>query len=83
MKLEQLLRMTVPVPAGCVAPEGTPMSPEFMVSVQEIAEDGVRIIVHACGHDSETLDRWVISDHLLTLDAMDQRRRLLPRTTGA
>lgn len=82
-RLEDLLRVTVPVPAGCVAPEGTPMSPEFRVAVQEVAEDGVRIIVHALGHNSDTLDLWVIGDSLLTLDAMEQRRRLLPKTTGA
>ena len=56
MNLEELLRMTVPVPAGCVAPEGSPMSPEFRVSVQEVGEDGVHFIIHAVGHDSETLD---------------------------
>lgn len=54
--LEQLLRMTVPVPAGCIAPEGTPISPEFRVSVQNIFDESVRIIIHANGHDSDTLD---------------------------
>lgn len=67
MNLEQLLRMTVPVPAGCVAPEGTPMSPDFRVAVQEVTEEGVRIIVHAYGHDSETLDILVRGNTLQQL----------------
>lgn len=83
MKLENLLRMTAPCPAGCVAPEGTPYSPDFRIAVQEVAEDGVRIVVHAMGHNSDTIDAWVIGDQLLTLDAMEYRRRMLPRTTNA
>ena len=67
MNLEQLLRMTVPVPAGCVTPEGTPMSPEFRVSVQEVRDDGVRVIIHAFGHDSETLDLLVRGNTLQQL----------------
>ncbi len=54
--LEQLLRMTVPVGPDCLAPEGTPMSPEFRVAVQEITDEGVRIIIHALGRDSDTGD---------------------------
>ena len=83
MKLEKLLRMTVPVGHGCVAPEGTPMSPEFRIAVQEVRENAVRVIIHANGHDSETLDRWVIGDQLLTLEAYEQRERMLSRTTDA
>ena len=56
MTLEDLLRMTVPVGPGCISPEGTPMSPEFSVSVQGMGEAGVYFIIHARGHDSETLD---------------------------
>lgn len=56
MTLEDLLRMTVPVGPGCVAPEGTPMSPEFRIAVQEITDIDVRIIVHPLGHNGETLD---------------------------
>lgn len=67
MNLEQLLRMTVPVPAGCVAPEGTPMSPEFRVAVQDITDDGVRVIVHASGHNSDTLDLLVRGNTLQQL----------------
>lgn len=67
MTLEELLRMTVPVGPGCVAPEGTPMSPEFRVAVQHVAEDAVHIIVHANGHDSETLDFEVRGNELSPL----------------
>ncbi len=54
--LEDLLRMTVPVGPGCTSPEGTPMSPGFRVSVQKASDDGVHFIIHANGHDSETVD---------------------------
>ena len=54
--LETLLRMTVPVPAGCVAPEGSPMTPEFRVSVLNVREDGVHFIIHAHSYSSDTLD---------------------------
>lgn len=50
------------------------MSPEFRVAVQEIADDGVRVIIHAAGHSSETLDRWIVGDNTLTLDAMAEIR---------
>lgn len=64
MTLEDLLRMTVPVGPGCVAPEGTPMSPDFRVAVQHIGGDGVHIIVHPMGHNGETLD-FVVSGNKL------------------
>lgn len=67
MTLEELLRMTVPVPAGCTAPEGSPMSPQFRVSVQAIRDDGVHFIIHAEGHHSETLDFIVRGDSLKRL----------------
>lgn len=54
--LEELLRMTVPVGPGCVAPEGTPMTPEFRVAVQNVGDDGVHFLIHAVGHNSDTLD---------------------------
>jgi hypothetical protein len=65
-QVDNLLRMTVPVPAGCVAPEGSPMSPEFRVSVQLVTEAGVHFIMHADGHSSGTLD-LVASRHGLAL----------------
>jgi hypothetical protein len=67
MTLEKLLRMTVPVGPGCVAPEGTPMSPEFRVAVQEITDEGVRFIIHANGHNSETMDFIARGDTLKRL----------------
>lgn len=67
MTLEDLLRMTVPVGPGCVAPEDTPMSPDFRVAVQEITDDGVRVIIHADGHTSETMDYVVQGDSLRQL----------------
>lgn len=69
MTLEQLLRMTVPVGPGCVAPEGTPMSPDFRIAVQEITADGVRVIVHPMGHNGETLDLNVVGDTVQKLAA--------------
>lgn len=65
--LEDLLRMTVPVGPGCVAPEGSPMSPEFRVSVQKVSDAGVHFIIHANNHDSETLDFIAQGDALLRL----------------
>lgn len=65
-RLEKLLRMTVPVGPGCVAPEDTPMSPDFRVSVQNIADDHVHFIIHADGHNSDTLD-FRVSGNALTL----------------
>lgn len=38
--------------------------PEFRVAVQEKTKQGVRIIVHAYDHNSETLDFWVQEDQL-------------------
>ena len=57
--LEELLRMTVPVGPGCIVPEDTPMSPDFRIAVQEKIDDGIRIIIHANGYDSDTLDFMV------------------------
>jgi len=54
--LEELLRMQVPVGPGCMNPPDTLMSPDFRIAVQEITSDGVRVIIHASGHDSDTLD---------------------------
>lgn len=65
--LEGLLRTTFPVGPGCVAPERTPASPDFIVSVQEIRDDGVHIIIHAYGHNSETLDFFVQGNRLRQL----------------
>lgn len=63
--LEELLRVTIPVGPGCVAPEGSPMPPDFRVAVQDKHEHGVRFIIHAQGHDSETLD-FTVKGNTLT-----------------
>jgi hypothetical protein len=65
-RLGALLRMTVPVPAGCVGEEGSPMSPEFHVSVQLVTDEGVHFIIRADGHSSDTLD-IVVTDKGLAL----------------
>ena len=64
MTLEELLRMTVPVGPGCVAPEDTQMTPDFRIAVQGVSSDNVRIIIHAQGHDSDTLDFDVFGNEL-------------------
>ena len=42
-------------------------SPEFRVAVQSKTEDGIHIIIHAVGHNSETLDLVVNDDHVAPL----------------
>ena len=60
--LEELLRMTFIAPG--MGGEAVEISPEFRVAVQEVSARGVRIIIHANGHDSNTLDFWVAGDSL-------------------
>ena len=64
-RLEDLLRMTVPAldKDGIVIA----MTPEFRVSVQKISDDGVHFIIHANGHNSDTLDYIVDGDQLRPL----------------
>ena len=52
--LEDLLRMQV----------SNKQSPDFRVRVQEITQDGVRIIIHADGHNSETKSFFVCGNTL-------------------
>jgi len=75
--LEGLLRMTVPIGPGCVAPEDTQMTPDFRIAVQEIDSGGVRVIIHSSGHDSDTLDFIVIGNKLLTLEQHERRKILI------
>lgn len=61
-RLEDLLRMTVPTKdkdGNAIA-----ITPEFRVSVQRVADDGVHFIIHADGHNSDTLDFIVSGDAL-------------------
>jgi hypothetical protein len=44
------------------------VTPEFRVAVQSITEDGVHIIIHANGHNSDTLDFIVSGDELQLLN---------------
>lgn len=53
---EELLRMTVPVGPGCVAPEGTPMSPDFEIRITEVGDGYVKFYVHAIGYPSDTMN---------------------------
>ena len=71
--LETLLRTTVPVPAGCVAPEGSPMTPEFRVSVLNVREDGVHFIIHAHGYSGDTLDLIARGNTLMPLALASSR----------
>lgn len=62
--LEELLRMQVSVAHSS---SYINISPEFRIAVQRITEDGVRIIIHANGHDSDTCDFIVKNDELTAL----------------
>lgn len=64
--LEQLLRMKISTQA---TKESNPfeMTPDFRVAVQEITEDGVRIIIHANGYSSDTCDFMVRGNNLTAL----------------
>ena len=64
MNLQQLLEMTVT--AKDKDGEPVEVSPEFRVAVQEITPDGVRIIIHANGYNSDTLD-YVVQGNVLTV----------------
>lgn len=44
------------------------VSPEFRVAVQKITTEGVHIILHANGHDSDTLDLLVKDDKVTIID---------------
>jgi len=59
--LENLLRMQVSkLPNGTILRDKhgfvIAFTPEFRVAVQSITEDGVHVIIHANGHDSDTVD---------------------------
>jgi len=62
MNLQQLLSMKVP--AKDKDDNDIEVSPEFRVAVQSITPEGVHIIIHADGHNSETLDFIVNSNEL-------------------
>jgi hypothetical protein len=64
-RLEDLLRMTVP--AKDKDGNAIEMTPGFRVSVQRKNDDGVHFIIHADGHNSDTLDYIVSGDVLRPL----------------
>lgn len=64
--LEELLRMQVE-DVSPVTDKKVKFSPDFIISVQDVTEDGVEIIVHANGYSSETLDFCVKQNHLKPL----------------
>lgn len=62
--LETLLQMTVP--AKDKGGNDIRITPEFRVAVQHITESGCpRIIIHANGHNSDTLDFVVDGNELI------------------
>lgn len=66
--LEQLLRMKVKG-RNLVNNKDVFYSPDFRIAVQEVDDNfGVRIIVHANGHNSDTVDFWVKNDTLTEID---------------
>ena len=61
--IEELLSMKVKGKNGVLKEQGKPceveVSPEFRVAVQNITDEGVHIIIHANGHNSDTIDLLV------------------------
>lgn len=41
------------------------VSPEFRVAVQKFDDNGVHVIIHACGHNSETLDLCITDNDVV------------------
>lgn len=64
--LEELLRMTVKSPAPVTGGE-VDVSPDFRIAVQEVTGESVRVIIHASGHSSDTLDFHVVGNELRPL----------------
>jgi hypothetical protein len=61
--LEELLRLQID-DISPVTKKPIKYSPDFRLSVQEITNKGVRIIIHASSFPSETLDFWVNKNQL-------------------
>ena len=66
MSLEKLLKMKVKG-ENSVTKKEVEFSPDFRIAVQNITEKGVHIIVHANGHNSDTLDFLVKGNKLIQL----------------
>ena len=65
--LEDLLRMTVKG-RSAVTQQEINYPPQFRVSVQNIRDGGVHFIIHADGHNSDTLDFIVKGNTLVPLN---------------
>lgn len=63
--LEELLRMKVP--AKDMHGNDIQITPEFRVAVQGLSKEGVHFIIHANGHNSDTIDYMVNGDELKQL----------------
>ena len=63
MTLEDLLKMKING-VSPVTKEPIQYSPDFRMAVQREMEGGVHVIVHADGHNSETLDFIVTGNEL-------------------
>lgn len=66
MTLEKLLRMEVEG-KNSITGENVKFTPEFRVAVQKKTNEGVHFIIHANGHNSETLDFFVSENELFLL----------------
>jgi len=62
--LQELLEMKVTTKnnEGDTSPE---FSPDFLVAVQAIHEDGVHIIIHPMDHNGDTLD-FIVRGNIMT-----------------
>lgn len=66
MTLEKLLRMEIEG-KNSITGENVKFTPEFRVAVQKKTNEGVHFIIHANGHNSETLDFFVSENELFLL----------------
>lgn len=66
MTLEDLLRMEIKG-KNSISGDDISYPPEFRVSIQKKTTDGVHFIIHANGHNSETLDFLVRGNELFPI----------------
>lgn len=66
MSLEKLLRMEIKGTSP-ITGEDISYPPEFRVAVQNKTDEGVHIIIHANGHNSDTLDFLVRENELIQM----------------
>lgn len=63
MTLEDLISMRVK--SHDINDNDVLVSPDFRVSVQRFDDDGVHVIIHADGYNSETLDLCIQDDDVM------------------